>query len=165
METKMLLLANLCPGSSFLEEMLCPEMVWDGHVGLKYEVLLRLEPGLVVTETVDPEGKAHVVLHAFGIAWREMEGALEALGFRRFERCPEAPEGLCFSWVLGVSSKDPEWRELVDLVLNALTDLRTIFPEASRAWSEIAGVFRRLLRGLPPLDKALLSVAADLKKV
>lgn len=35
------------------------------------------------------------------ISWRDMEGALEGLGFGRFERCPEAPEGLCFFWVLG----------------------------------------------------------------
>lgn len=164
MEAKALVLANLRPESSFLEERLCPKTARDGHVGLRYEVLLRSEPGFVVTETVDPEGKARVVLHASGIAWREMEGALEASGFRRFERCPEAPGGLCFSWVLGVSSKDPEWRGLVGLVLNALTDLKTVFPEAARVWSKVAGVFRRLLRGLPPLDKALLSVAADPKR-
>lgn len=122
MEAKMLLLANLRPESGFLKELF-PEMAWDGHVSLKHEVLLRLEPSLVVTETVDPEGKAHVVLHASGAAWRE-----------------------------------------VDPILSALTDLRAVFPEASRVWSEIAGVFRRLLEDLPPLDKALLSVAVGFKK-
>ena len=134
------------------------EVDWNGHVGLGYRVLERIEPGLVVTETLDEAASRRVVLHAVGVAWGEWDLVLQALRFGFFERCPESPDGRCWFWVTGVSADEGKWREVVEHLINALKELRAVWPRVVAAWADLEAVCGRFWAGLSPLDEALARV-------
>lgn len=145
-----------CPVTEAVRRRWRADVEWNGHVCLGYRVVERVEPGLVVTETLDEAANKRVVLHAVGSVWKGWDRLLQTLRFGFFERCPESPDGRCCFWVTGVSTEDRGWREVVEYLAAALGELRAMWPRVTAVWADLEAVCRRFWVGLLPPDEALV---------